>query len=155
DGTRGWSAARGHDLAGQRLDRGGVVHVERLQHDARDAELFPGAELLDELAGRAEQKAGGPPRGLAVRHAWEDAARVGEAGVALAGVAADDVGHHERAPDLRRVTPHRAAVALEDAALGRVLVARDTRGIPFVGTRGHDAQRPLLATTADDEGDAA
>src|SRR5260370_10255642 len=151
----GSSAARGHHLTGEQLDRRDVLHVERLEHDARDADRFPALELARDGAGIAPEEAGRAPGGLAVRDAREDLARLRQARLALARVAADDIGHHQGAADGLRLAALRTAERVEHGALGVVLLARDARGGPLVGA-GSDARPPaLLAAPADAQGHAA
>src|SRR5439155_223409 len=154
-GTRGSSAARGHDLAREQLDRREVLHVERLEHDARDADLLPALELVHEARRLAIEKAGRAPGGFGVRHAREDLTHPRQPRVTLARVATDDVGHHQRAADRLRITARLAAERVEHAALGGVLVERDARDVPLVGAGGDDRQRALLAAAADDQRDPA
>src|SRR5205814_7715143 len=141
--------------AGEQLDRRGVLHVERLEHDARDADRLPALARARDGGGIAPRQAGRAPGRLAVRDAREDLARLRQARLALARVAAHDIGHHQGAADGLRLAALRAAERVEHGALGGVLLARDARGVPLVGAGGDDRQRALLTTPADDQGHAA
>src|SRR5690606_9472477 len=46
-----------HDLAGDQLQRGDVVHVHRLEHDPVDALALAQLDRLDDLVDRADQQA--------------------------------------------------------------------------------------------------